>query len=85
MTLENNKDSFIIEISSDNINSDSFNANKLRKMLDTGRQHEVEELYWQLAGADMSGHEINLIGMMVDESEVNYQPPSLSIRLVRKK
>jgi len=43
------------------------------------------EYYWQLAGNDLDGDEYNLVGMMVDESYIDYIAPSLKVKLIRYK
>jgi hypothetical protein len=55
----------------------------IKKSLDTPRYHEMEEYYWSLTGDDPDSTELSLVGMMVDESEINYNNPLLEIILKR--
>nr|WP_312576761.1 hypothetical protein [Sedimentibacter sp.] len=85
ISIEETKDSFIIEVQSDHIICSNDNANQLKDLLNVQRQREMEEYYWQLAGNDLDGDEYNLVGMMVDESYVDFKNPSLKVKLVRYK
>lgn len=85
ISVEETKDSFIIEIESDNIRCDEEKIQNFKDLIDIQRQREMEEYYWQLAGTSLDGEEYNLIGMMVDESIVEYNCPRLKITLIRKK
>lgn len=62
--------------------------NKIQRMLEalqTPKQEEIEEYYWELAGASDVGTELPLIGMMIDKTEVNWQQDYLEIVLYRNK
>lgn len=85
ISIEETKDSFIIEVQSDHIHCSNDNAKHLKDLLNVQRQREMEEYYWQLAGNDLDGDEYNLVGMMVDESYIDYTAPSLKVKLVRYK
>lgn len=85
ISIEETQDSFIIEVQSDHINCNSDNVKRLKDLLNVQRQREMEEYYWQLAGNDLDGDEYNLVGMMIDESYIDYIAPSLKVKLVRYK
>lgn len=55
----------------------------IKKSLNIPRYHEMEEYYWSLTGDDSDSTELSLVGMMVDEVEINYNNPSLEIILKR--
>jgi hypothetical protein len=57
---------------------------QFQEQLNTPRQHEIENDYWELCGeAEMSG-ELTLAGMMIDEAEVDYRIGVLSIHAKRR-
>lgn len=85
ISIEETKDAFIIEIETDNIKCNEKKIQDFKDLIDIQRQREMEEYYWQLAGTSLDGEEYNLIGMMVDESVIEYDCPKLKIKLIRKK
>lgn len=59
---------------------------EVSKLLKCGKNEEMEEYYWALTGECDSDSELSLIGMMIDESEVNYLPgDGVEITLYRYK
>ncbi len=60
------------------------NLEKLRA-LDTPRQSQVEEYYWELAGENDQYQELSLVGMMIDEAEFSYENKVLTISVYRHK
>ncbi|MDD2495332.1 MAG: hypothetical protein PHE29_09075 [Tissierellia bacterium] len=85
ISIEENKDSFIIEIESDDVSCSEDKIMNFKKLINVQRQKEIEEYYWQLAGTSIEGEEYNLVGMMIDESIIDYDYPKLKIKLIRKK
>lgn len=85
MSVEDTEDKYILNFEAEQITCSDKAANGLNKLLSTGRQPEVEEVYWQLGSNDMEGDEINLVGMMVDEVKIDYNCPHLKIMLIRNK
>ncbi|MEL7649468.1 MAG: hypothetical protein AAGU76_15340 [Sedimentibacter sp.] len=85
MSIEDLPDKYIMTFEAAEIKCSNKTANDLNKLLSSERQKEVEEVYWQLGSNDVQGEEINLIGMMVDEVKIEYNCPSLKIKMVRKK
>lgn len=85
ISLDDTGDVFIIEVQSDKVICSDNKIKKLRELLNVQRQREIEEYYWQLAGSDLEGDEYNLVGMMVDEAEIDFNDSFLKIRLVRYK
>lgn len=83
ISVENKGDRFEITAHVDKIDCCDEKVNRLRELLNVQRQSEIEEYYWQLAGEDERNGEYNLVGMMVDEADVKYTHPSLTIKLVR--
>lgn len=51
--------------------------------LDTERQIEVEEYYWELAGESDHYPELPLVGMMIDKAEYSYENDLLKISVYR--
>ncbi|WP_326911388.1 hypothetical protein [Sedimentibacter sp. MB31-C6] len=84
-SIEEKKGKFIINVYAEQIDCNYEKIEEMKELLNVQRQREMEEYYWQLAGNDIDGEEINLIGMMVDEATVEYNCPSLEITLIRYK
>ncbi|KLE16783.1 hypothetical protein [Clostridium sp. C8] len=57
-----------------------FNLNKL---LNTKRQHELEEYYWSLGGDCELDEELSLVGMMVDTAEIKFNDGILTLNIFR--
>jgi len=55
----------------------------LRELLDTPRQHEIEQSFWGLSGDVDIDPELALIGMMVDRADVTFAGGWLTIRVER--
>ncbi len=53
--------------------------------LNTPRQTQVEEYYWELAGESNQYQELNLVGMMIDQAYIEYEDNWLQITVFRKK
>jgi hypothetical protein len=58
---------------------------KLTKLLKSNKREEMEEYYWALVGDCDVANELSLVGMMVDESEVQYEGSEIKISLYRYK
>lgn len=66
---------------------DYLSVSDLEKLraLDTPRQSQVEEYYWELAGENDQYQELSLVGMMIDEAEFSYKNKLLTISVSRHK
>ncbi len=58
---------------------------KLTKLLKSNKHEEVEEYYWALTGDCDVANELSLVGMMVDESKVEFEDKEIKIILYRYK
>lgn len=58
---------------------------KLTKLLKSNKREEMEEYYWALVGDCDVANELSLVGMMVDESEIQYENKDIKITLYRYK
>ena len=58
---------------------------QLRETLNSPRQPEVEEYYWQLLGVSNDKHELNLVGSLIDSAEVTFEEGILKVMVCRKK
>ena len=56
---------------------------KLLSSLNTPRQREVEQYYWQIGGEYEFDSELTLVGMMTDKVEISYENNFLNIKLER--
>ena len=72
---------FLIWGEIDSISSDELD--NLSTMLNTDRQHEIEEYYWNLGGESESDGELSLVGMMIDKVEITYSNNILTFKIYR--
>ena len=64
----------------------SISSNELDNLtttLNTDRQHEIEEYYWNLGGESESDGELSLVGMMIDKVEITYLDNVLTFKIYR--
>lgn len=85
ISVENSKDFFKVELHTDNIDCDNKRVKLLKNLLNSPRQTEIEEYYWELAGENDHDTELSLVGIMVDEAEVVFEGTALTITLYRYK
>lgn len=57
---------------------------KLNDILNTQRQHEIEQYYWNLGGESEFDDQLSLVGMMIDYASVTYTNSILQMNLIRK-
>lgn len=55
----------------------------LRSELSIPRQPEIEQNYWELSGECEMSEQLTLVGMMIDQAEVNYRNGVLHIQIQR--
>lgn len=65
-------------------NIDSDELYNLTNILNTNRQHEIEEYYWNLGGESEADGELTLVGMMIDKAEITYSNNILSFKIFRE-
>ena len=83
-SLKDFNNEFINKMSDDLIKEiDDIELYNLKKILNTNRQHEVEEYYWNLGGECELEGELSLVGMMIDKAEISYNDSILSIKIYR--
>lgn len=85
IAVKERADYFKIKMIVDNIAFSDERVVHLEEYLNGGRQLEIEEYYWELAGECDLDTELCLVGMMVDKAEVSHTDNSLSIILYRNK
>ena len=84
-----------IDLSSDNENSyfniygqvDSISKDELESLaniLNTPRQYEVENYYWNLGGECEFDSELTLVGMMINSAKISYKDGTLKISIIRE-
>ena len=76
------KSEFLISGLVKNISNEEIS--RLKKILNTPRQHEVEQYYWNLNGSTELNCELMLVGMMIDIADINYDDQILSLHLIRE-
>ncbi len=64
--------------------ADAEKIEELRQVLNTPRQHEMEQNYWNLTGGEEVDGELLLAGIMIDEAEVSYGEGRLQIDIIRR-
>ncbi len=82
--IENNHIEFVIKIRGKLAGISNEEINNLRKSLNIKREVQVEEYYWELAGEDNQGQEMDLVGMLTDKGLVEYDNEELIITLWRQ-
>ena len=65
-------------------NIDSDELDNLTNILNTHRQHEIEEYYWNLGGESEAEGELARVGMMIDKAEITYSNNILSFEILRE-
>lgn len=66
----------------DNISKDELES--LASILNTPRQYEVENYYWNLGGECEFDSELTLVGMMINSAKVTYIDNVLTISIIRE-
>jgi len=77
------KEKCTIKIVDYHTNFDDVYIEQLSKRLNSQRQREIEEYYWQLAGETDEDDEITLICAMVDSAIVEKKDGNLMLELTR--
>jgi len=85
ITVESLEDKTVIDFKVYNATITEKKLKEIEDLLSSPRLHEIEEYYWNLSGNDIINTELDLVGMMVDESIVNYDKENhiLYIKLIR--
>lgn len=78
---DENKTSFVISGEIDNIDIEELN--KLDTILNTKRQHEMEESYWHLGVESETEDELALVGMMIDSAIISYTNSIIKLEILR--
>lgn len=84
-----------IDLSSDDENSyfniygqvdniSKYELESLASILNTPRQYEVENYYWNLGGECEFDSELTLVGMMINSAKVSYKDNILKISIIRE-
>ena len=83
VTLQRNDSCITFLVWGEINNIDSSELDDLTTILNTERQHEVEESYWNLGGEGESEGELSLVGMMIDKAEITYSNNTLTFKIYR--
>ena len=81
-TIDDENSYFNIYGQVDNISKDELES--LASILNTPRQHEVENYYWNLGGECEFDSELTLVGMMINSAKVSYEDGILKISIIRE-
>ena len=79
---DNDNSYFYIFWKVDNISSNEIYS--LVSILNTPRQHEIENYYWNLGGECEFDSELTLVGMMINSAKVSYKDKILKISIIRE-
>lgn len=85
VNIQKDGERYQVLINSNYTENKANNFNKLVKELNSPKQKEVEEYYWELIGGTHCGDEFQLIGMMLDEAAVKIEDGDIEIKLLRCK
>ncbi|MCF0147917.1 MAG: hypothetical protein HUJ77_05910 [Clostridium sp.] len=72
-----------IDIWGEIITMEQSELDNLINLLNTDRQHEIEEYYWNLDSDAEENGDFTLIGMMIDKADVTYSNNILSFKICR--
>jgi len=70
--IDRDENAFYIHLNTEIHNLPNEVLEITRNLLSAPRCHEMEEYYWNLTGDDDTDTELTLVGMMTDDTEVNY-------------
>jgi len=85
VSIESTEECYKIHIDCNNINCSDKKVQLLNNYLNSPRQPEVEEYYWELTGESDIAPELSLVGAMIDKAEIDFKGTSISITLYRYK
>ena len=85
LELEERSDRILINVEASELEISEPELEKLKKLLNSHREVELEEYYWALAGEGHHGDELGLVASMVDCAEIYVENNILYIKLVRLK
>lgn len=81
-SVENDHIEIAVEAKIENLKKEDLEA---LEGLNTPRQSEVEDYYWELIGENDNYQELTLVGMIIDKAEYSYQDDLLEISLFKEK
>lgn len=73
-----------VNISGEIISITPEELDSLAEILNTPRQHEVEQYYWNLGGECEFDCELTLVGMMINTAKISYIDNILKISIIRE-
>ncbi|TCO68861.1 hypothetical protein [Marinisporobacter balticus] len=85
INLKEKKDYYKIVLTSNYTVKDQEKIEKMIKYLKCGKQEEMEEYYWELAGDCDVDTELTLVGMMIDKAEIHTSEDTIKLVLYRYK
>lgn len=85
LEMEEQSDRILINVEASELDIDPEELAKLKSLLNSHREVELEEYYWSLAGEGHQGDELGLVASMVDFADIYMENNILYINLVRLK
>lgn len=85
LTINDKEDRTEISIHINNGKFSDEEIENIKNALYADREIENEEYYWQVIGVGSKGDELSAIGVMIDDTIIKWNKPSLDILLIRKK
>ncbi|WZL72363.1 hypothetical protein QBE52_14885 [Clostridiaceae bacterium 35-E11] len=85
INLEETKEFYKIFVHSDYLPHHEKKITKLIKCLESPKQEAMEEYFWELAGECDTDTELTLVGMMIDEGEIQFTDDRIEVTLYRQK
>lgn len=82
--LNSNDENSYFNICGKIANISKYELNALVDVLNTPRQREVENYYWNLGGECEFDTELTLVGMMINSAKVSYIDNVLTISIIRE-
>ncbi len=84
MDIDSREDQLTVTVSGTTTKDIQNQIEDLRVQLNTPKETQVEEYYWELMGETVHADELTLVGMIIDKAEVNYHDKHLEIRILKK-
>lgn len=85
VTVENLEEQFVITFQVYDVSYTDDEIEEMSMLLNIPRDESVEAYYWTLMGESSDESKLNLLGIMIDNVEINYTNGYLSLNAYRLK
>lgn len=85
LQIEEKESKFLISLHCNYLQEKKSRIDNFIHWIQSPRQAAMEEYYWELLGATDSDSEISIVGMMVENTDIQIDEDTISVTLVREK